>query len=103
LGKEGLKQNRRISERFVKRYGDEMIALYQQEANEEELQIIARIPNRIMIPPEKDQKLELLYSFINYRCLEQKVAADLVFSRGLFKQMKEDLKLEDSTLESGWR
>lgn len=103
LGKDGLKQNRRISERFVKRYGDKMIDLYQQQASEEELAIIARIPNRIIIPPEKDQKLELLYSFINYRCLEQKVAADLVFPRGLFKKMKEDLTLEDQSLKAGWR
>jgi len=103
LGKDGLKQNRRISERFVKRYGDKMIDLYQQEASEEELEIIARIPHRVIIPPEKDQKLELLYSFINYRCLEQKVAADLVFPRGVFKKMKEDLKLEDQSLQTGWR
>ncbi|MEL6719417.1 MAG: HRDC domain-containing protein [Bacteroidota bacterium] len=103
LGKDGLKQNRRISERFVKRYGDKMVQLYQQDSNEEELEVIARIPNRVMIPPEKDQKLELLYSFINYRCLDQKVAADLVLPRGLFKQMKENAQLEDENLQTSWR
>ncbi|MEL6943400.1 MAG: hypothetical protein AAFO82_12080, partial [Bacteroidota bacterium] len=70
---------------------------------EEELEVIARIPNRVMIPPEKDQKLELLYSFINYRCLDQKVAADLVLPRGLFKQMKENAQLEDENLQTSWR
>lgn len=103
LGVDGLKQNRRISERFVKRYSERMLDLYHAPITSEEEEILAQITESQSIDPKEELKLEMLYSFVNYRCLEQKIAPEMVLSRRLFKQLKEDNKKQDNTLKSGWR
>lgn len=102
-GKNGLRNNRRISDRFVDRYGKKMQQLYELPITEEEREIVEDISHERNLPPKVDLRLEMLYSFINYRCLEQRVSPNLVFSRTIFKLMKADLAYFDLSLESGWR
>lgn len=102
-GQEGLKQNRRISSRFVNRYGEKMLELYKQPLTAAEEVIISQIERPRDVDPSNDLKLELLYSFIVYHCLEQKIATDLVMPRGIFKKMKADLDFVDESLLKGWR
>ncbi|MEM9848080.1 MAG: HRDC domain-containing protein, partial [Bacteroidota bacterium] len=103
LGVEGLKQNRRISERFVKRYGEEMEEMYRQKITPEEIAILKQVPKSVKIDPKEEIKMEMLYAFINYQCLEKSIAPELVFPRGLFKRMKENIHLEAESLRTGWR
>lgn len=102
-GKNGLRNNRRISDRFVDRYGKQMEYLYEKEISAEEQALVESVAYDRPLPPKQDLKLEMLYSFINYRCLEQRVAPNLAFSRTIFKQMKADLDYFDQDLEQGWR
>ncbi len=102
-GVNGLRNNRRISDRFVDRYGKKMEAMYNQDISEEERGLVEGVQYERSLPPKQDLKLEMLYSFINYRCLEQRVAPSLAFSRTIFKQMKADFDHADESLENGWR
>ncbi|MEM9887697.1 MAG: ribonuclease D [Bacteroidota bacterium] len=103
LGVEGLRQNRRISERFVKRYGKDMETLYKKDITAEEKDILRKVPTPTRIDPKKEIKMEMLYAFINYQCLSHKIAPELVFPRGLFKRMKENTSLTSDLLKAGWR
>ena len=102
-GKNGLRNNRRISDRFIDRYGRKMHQLYAKEISPEERELVENIKHERSLPPKVDLRLEMLYSFINYRCLEQRVAPNLAFSRTVFKLMKADLAYFDPSLESSWR
>lgn len=102
-GVEGLKNNRRISERFVERYGEEMVKLHQNPITPEETKLLKEIKELEELPPKEDLRLELLYSFMVYRCLEAEVAADLVIPRAEFKKMKFDSSYITPALETGWR
>ncbi|NJL77078.1 MAG: hypothetical protein HC892_20760 [Saprospiraceae bacterium] len=102
-GLDGLKHNRRISERFVERYGEEMIKMYQQSITSPELSLLEEIRELEELPPKEDLRLELLYSFIVYKCLEAEVAVDLVLPRAEFKKMKADASYVPSSLLAGWR
>lgn len=103
LGVDGLKQNRRISERFVKRYSEQMLDLYEAPITAEEERILAQITENQSIDPREELKLEMLYSFVNYRCLEQRIAPEMVMPRRLFKQLKEDSEKREDSLQKGWR
>ena len=102
-GLDGLKNNRRISERFVERYGEEMVKMYQQSITAPELSLLDEIRELDELPPKEDLRLELLYSFIVYKCLETEVAVDLVLPRAEFKKMKSDAGYIPSSLLAGWR
>lgn len=102
-GLNGLRNNRRISDRFIDRYGKKMEQLYNDPVTEEERELVEGVQYERSLPPKQDLKLEMLYSFMNYRCLEQRVAPSLAFSRTIFKQMKADFDYFDDSLENGWR
>lgn len=103
MGINGLKQNRRISDRFISRYGAAILNLYEQRITEEEQKVLKEIKTPREIEPKEDICLELLYNFVQHRCLEQQVAPDLVLSRGAFKLMKYDPTYVEPTIQSGWR
>ncbi len=103
MGIEGLKNNRRISEKFILKYGDEMLKMYNKESSKEEIAILNDIMQINDIPPLEDIKLELLYNFIQYQCLQQKIAPELVISRNIFKKIKNDEYYKEESLQSGWK
>ncbi|NJK83604.1 MAG: hypothetical protein HC912_07070 [Saprospiraceae bacterium] len=103
MGMEGLKNNRRISDKFALKYGQEMLEIYNKEGSKEEIAILNDIMQVNDIDPIEDVKLELLYNFIQYQCLEQKIAPELVIPRGVFKKIKNDETYREESLQSGWR
>ncbi len=102
-GKNGLRNNRRISDRFVDRYGNKMEQLYNKAISDEERDLVEGVEYEKALPPKQDLKLEMLYSFINYRCLEQRVSPNLVLSRTIYKQMKVEFDYFDDSIANGWR
>ncbi len=103
LGKDGLKNNRLVSDRFVKRYANDMLDLYDAAITNEERELLDRIQPTAVIESKKDIKLEILYSLIQFRCLEQKIAPEMVITRGEFKQLKEDDAHQLPQVQQGWR
>lgn len=103
MGIEGLKNNRRISEKFTLKYGDEMLKIYNKESSKEEVAILNNLMQVNDIDPLEDIKLELLYNFIQYQCLQQEIAPELVLSRNTFKKIKNDENYKEESLQSGWR
>ncbi|MEM1328337.1 MAG: ribonuclease D [Bacteroidota bacterium] len=103
LGMDGLRNNRLVSDRFVKRYADDMLDLYESPISAEEQKLLDQIKPAAIIDTRKDIKLEILYSLIQYRCLEQKIAPEMVITRGQFKRLKEDDDRKLPQLRQGWR
>jgi ribonuclease D len=103
MGIEGLRNNRRISEKFTLKYGEEMLKIYNKEGSKEEIAILNDLMQVNDIDPFEDIKLELLYNFIQYQCLKKKIAPELVLSRSTFKKIKNDDNYKEESLQSGWR
>lgn len=102
-GIQSLKQNRRITEKFVRRHGERMIDLYKQPPTEEELQMVGNQATRVEVNPRQELLTKILDQMIHLRCLDEKMAHEKVIPRSIMKQMKLDPLHFDERLESGWR
>ncbi len=103
MGINGLKQNRRISTRFIEHHGEELLSLYNEKITSEEKKSLDNILVLREIEPKEDICLELLYDFVQHRCLERQVAPDLVLPRSIFKLMKSEPNYQEASIENGWR
>lgn len=102
-GRDALMDNRRLPNRTMKRFGELFLELYQQEATEEELAVLKRIPKYEKEDEDADMLLELLYLLMKYRCTEEDISHQLVMPRSAIKKMKNDEKVRKQILGSGWR
>ncbi len=102
-GMQSLKQNRRITEKFVRRHGEKMVELYKQPPTEEELEMVGNQATRVEANPRQELLTKILDQMIHLRCLDEKMAHEKVIPRSIMKQMKLDPLHFDERLESGWR
>ncbi len=100
-GKKGLAENRRISNRITKKYGDTFERMYAQKPRPEELEVLQRLPEEEEDDPRVETLLELIYQAVRYRCLEWNIAHELAFPRTVLKSKKVDPELE--VFQNGWR
>lgn len=102
-GVQALRENRRIPERIVRRYGKVFSQLGKPPITEEEKAVLKRIPS----PPDEDARdeilLSLLYLLMKYRCQEEGISHSLVMPKNAIRRMKNDPAVLDHTLGSGWR
>ncbi|MEM1215708.1 MAG: HRDC domain-containing protein [Bacteroidota bacterium] len=102
-GEQGLKENRRIPDFLVRKYGRKWINLYQTPVTDEEKAVLKRLPKAPQEDARDELLLELLYLLMKYRCLEEEVSHSLVMPRSAIRRMKNDPKILDNILGSGWR
>lgn len=103
-GKDALKKNRRIPDKITDQVGDIFLHLYQQKESEEERMMLAKIPDFDTGDEQnEDIIIDLLYLLIKYKCIEEKVATTLVFSKNQLLRFKLDNAYKDECINSGWR
>ena len=102
-GRQSLEQNRRISERFVKKMGDRLMDFRDTPANEEEQKIMKNKVKRIEVDPRQELLTKILDQMIHLRCMDEKMAHETVIPRRSMRKMKQDSHYMDPILENGWR
>lgn len=102
-GKQALKENRRIPEFIFRKYADIWTELYDRAATQEELAVLKRLPSAPNEDARDEVLLELLYLLMKYRCLDENISHALVMPRNAIRRMKNDPKVLDNILGSGWR
>ena len=102
-GDQGLKQNRRIPDFLYRKYGQTWLQLHEQPATAEEKAVLKRLPSAPNDDARDEILLELLYLLMKYRCLDENISHSLVRPRNAIRRMKNDPKILENILGSGWR
>ena len=102
-GADALKQNRRLPDSVVGRFGKLFLAMYQEPVTPEEKEILRRIPPDNSDNPKQDILMEMLDLLVRYKCLKEGISHHMVMPRGVLKRMKNDKDYFDPSLETGWR
>lgn len=102
-GLDALRNNRRLPEKIINRYGNLFVDMYQKKATEEEVEIIGRIPPDNSDNPKQDILMEMLDLLVRYKCFEEGISHHMVMPRGVLKRMKNDKDFFDPSISDGWR
>jgi len=102
-GRDALKNNRRIPDKIVRKYGALFEGLYQREITQDEQRLLKRINRQEPDDPKEDILIEMLYLLVKYQCLDQQISENLVLPRGLLKKLKSDTELVQELFGDGWR
>jgi ribonuclease D len=102
-GRDALKQNRRIPDHIVNRYGQVFDQLFNQEITPEEKSLLAEVNEDENINPRKEILLEMLYLLIKYKCLDNAVSPSLVFPKNMMQKIHNDPALLEGAIKNGWR
>lgn len=102
-GKQALKENRRVPDFIFRKYADLWETMYERPATDEELAVLKRLPSAPNEDARDEVLLELLYLLMKYRCLDENISHALVMPRNAIRRMKNDPKILNNILGSGWR
>lgn len=102
-GKQGLKENRRIPDFIYRKHAETWFKLHQAPATAEEKGVLERLPSAVNEDARDEILLELLYLLMKYRCLDETISHSLVMPRNAIRRMKNDPKVLEHILGSGWR
>jgi ribonuclease D len=104
-GKDALKKNRRIPDRYTDRYGKLFLQMYQQDATPEEKEVLDRLPTKKNGEVSDTDKIirDLLYLLIQHKAQSNNVAPSLVMPKNMLDKMKADPELKSLITEAGWR
>ena len=102
-GLQGLKENRRIPDFVYRKYAQTWLKLYEEPATAEEKAVLKRLPSAPNEDARDEILLELLYLLMKYRCLDENISHALVMPRNAIRRMKNDPKILENILGSGWR
>lgn len=102
-GPDALRQNRRLPNKTVKKYGDLFVEMYNETITEEEKEILAQIPNEPRESENDEALSELLYLILKYRAQEEDISPSMVTSRNSIKRMRYDEEYREEFLKSNWR
>ena len=102
-GRDALKHNRRLPEKFVRQYGDLFQELYQKAITAEEWELLSLIPEETMEDPKGEILVEMLYLMIKYKCLNMEVAPSMFIARNVLTKIKADPNELDFYINSDWR
>ncbi|MEO1263580.1 MAG: HRDC domain-containing protein [Bacteroidota bacterium] len=102
-GVDALRQNRRLPDSVVKRYGREFLAMYEEAVTSEEIEILSRIPPDNSDNPKMDILMEMLDLLVRYKCLKEGISHYMVMPRSVLKRMKNDKDFFDPSIDNGWR
>ncbi|MEM8584165.1 MAG: ribonuclease D [Bacteroidota bacterium] len=102
-GKDALRDNRRLPNKTVQRYGELFLKFSQEPATAEEEAVLARIPRYQVEEEDSDMLLDLLHILLKYRSRQEGISHQLVMSKADIKRMRENEALRNRLLGSGWR
>jgi ribonuclease D len=102
-GMEALRQNRRLSNSLIDRYGEAFIDMYQRQAEPFEKELLTKIPRDNSDNPKQDILMEMLDLLVRYKCYEHGISHHMVMPRSALKRMKNDKDYFDPTLDMSWR
>lgn len=101
-GKQALLDSRIIPDRLIEQNWTTFQSMYEPRANEEEMEILSRLPPLSKDDPKKEISMELLHVLVKFKCMESGVAPSLVLNKSdlTYAQPGEDLFNQAS---SDWR
>jgi ribonuclease D len=102
-GKAGLRDNRRIPERYSRDMWDLFNDMYQREISEEERKLLLQIPREEEESAHEEVMSEFMYLVIRHRCMKEDVAYSLALPRNWFKKIKNDSAFAEEVFGLGWR
>ncbi|MCB0631424.1 MAG: HRDC domain-containing protein [Saprospiraceae bacterium] len=104
-GKDALKKNRRIPDRYTDRYGKLFLQMYVDEVDESEKEVLGRLPSKRNGEINDNDKIvrDLLYLLIQHRAQTANVAPALVMPKNMLEKMKSDPDLKALIIDGGWR
>lgn len=102
-GIDALKQNRRLPESLIEKYGKLFVEMYGQPVTNEEKEVLSRLPKDDQEDPKHQILMEMLDLLVRYKCLEEGISHTMVLPRQVFKKMKISSDYMDPSLLHGWR
>jgi ribonuclease D len=99
-GKNALLQNRHLKPHIVEKYWDKFHEMYVTEPAQDELDLLATLPKHKEEIPEHTIAFDLLHVAIRQKCLELKIAHELVFSKTTLRNL---LNQTTRTSITDWR
>jgi ribonuclease D len=104
-GKDALKKNRRIPDRYTDRFGKLFLQMYTDEITAEEKEVLNRLPSKRNGEINDNDKIirDLLYLLIQHKAQTSNVAPALVMPKNMLEKMKSDPDLKSLISPGGWR
>ncbi|WP_353481786.1 ribonuclease D [Haliscomenobacter sp.] len=102
-GKAGLRENRRIPDKFAGELWPTMNDLYSREISEDEKILLRQVPTEEEENPNEEVLTELLYLIIRHQCMQKGISHALALPRNWFKKIKNDPSFAEEVFEQGWR
>ena len=102
-GRAGLRENRRIPDKFAGDLWPVMNELYIREISEDENFLLRQVPSEEEENANEEILTEFLYLIIRHQCMQKGVSHALALPRNWFKKIKNDPGFAEEVFTQGWR
>lgn len=102
-GRAGLRENRRIPDKFAGDLWPVMNELYIREISEDEKFLLLQVPSEDEENANEEILTEFLYLIIRHQCMQNGVSHALALPRNWFKKIKNDPGFAEEVFTQGWR
>lgn len=102
-GRAGLRENRRIPDKFAGDLWPVMNELYIREISEDEKFLLRQVPTEDEENANEEILTEFLYLIIRHQCMQKGVSHALALPRNWFKKIKNDPGFAEEVFTQGWR
>lgn len=102
-GRAGLRENRRIPDKFAGDLWPVMNELYIREISEDEKFLLRQVPSEEEENANEEILTEFLYLIIRHQCMQKGVSHALALPRNWFKKIKNDPGFAEEVFTQGWR
>lgn len=102
-GRAGLRENRRIPDKFAGDLWPVMNELYIREISEDEIFLLRQVPTEDEENANEEILTEFLYLIIRHQCMQNGVSHALALPRNWFKKIKNDPGFAEEVFTQGWR
>lgn len=102
-GRAGLRENRRIPDKFAGDLWPVMNELYSREMSEDEKFLLLQVPSEDEENANEEILTEFLYLIIRHQCMQKGVSHSLALPRNWFKKIKNDPAFAEEVFNQGWR
>ncbi len=102
-GRAGLRENRRIPDKFAGDLWPVMNELYIREISEDEKFLLLQVPSEDEENASEEILTEFLYLIIRHQCMQNGVSHALALPRNWFKKIKNDPGFAEEVFTQGWR
>lgn len=102
-GRAGLRENRRIPDKFAGDLWPVMNELYIREISEDEKFLLRQVPTEDEENANEEILTEFLYLIIRHQCMQKGISHALALPRNWFKKIKNDPGFAEEVFTQGWR